>query len=377
MLRIESGLIVTDYDYHAHERTPFDFSFDKVVAFAGSDFNGEAALRKVAPNPPRRFKTLVLETEELPEYGAAVTSDGEPAGTLTSPTKSPRFGQIGLAILESRFAGDGQHAGGCVRRRHGAGEGRRAADLRHRRRGVLAADRPARCDRVQAQRVRAHRSRRRRSSRRRWRSWSSRTAKAGRAFPLCLRPEGLAQPPRAVRAAGRQAARRRECGSRRAPRAARGARPGRRRRCGPRAARRFRHAVRLHDHAGRDVEQRRSRPTCSPSASEVAELFLLKLRRPAVRGGQRRSAARRDAFCLELPWGPVYAPTAAMLYPVQRGRARRARDAGQRLLPAAIRPPLTAASAYPVRVSLPAVGIVLTRRLALDLGRCSSAICKG
>ncbi|HEX3506909.1 MAG TPA: aminomethyltransferase family protein [Candidatus Dormibacteraeota bacterium] len=108
VLRIESGLIVTDYDYHPHERTPFDFSFDKLVAFAGSDFNGEAALRNVAANPPRRFKTLVLETEELPEYGAAVTSDGEPAGTLTSPTKSPRFGQIGLAILESRFSGDGQ-----------------------------------------------------------------------------------------------------------------------------------------------------------------------------------------------------------------------------------------------------------------------------
>jgi aminomethyltransferase len=108
VLRIESGLIVTDYDYHAHERTPFDFSFDKLVAFDGADFNGKAALRKIAETRPRRFKTLVLESDELPEYGAAVTSDGEAAGTLTSPTKSPRFGQIGLAILESRFAGDGQ-----------------------------------------------------------------------------------------------------------------------------------------------------------------------------------------------------------------------------------------------------------------------------
>ena len=108
MLRIESGLIVTDYDYHAHERTPFDFSFDKLVALDGADFNGKDALRKVAEEPPRRFKTLVLESDELPEYGAAVTSNGEPAGTLTSPTKSPRFGQIGLAVLETRFARDGQ-----------------------------------------------------------------------------------------------------------------------------------------------------------------------------------------------------------------------------------------------------------------------------
>ena len=50
-----------------------------------------------------------------------------------------------------------------------------------------------------------------------------------------------------------------------------------------------------------------------PSGGEVAELFLLKLAdlRSAV-GGAKRGASR--AFCLELPWGPVYAPTAAILY---------------------------------------------------------------
>src|SRR5207245_5184462 len=80
---------------------------DKLVALDGADFNGKAALQKIAQSPPRRFRTLVIESDELPEYGAAVTSDGEPAGTLTSPTKSPRFGQIGLAIVESQLAGEG------------------------------------------------------------------------------------------------------------------------------------------------------------------------------------------------------------------------------------------------------------------------------
>ncbi len=106
ILRVEAGLIVTDYDYHAHERTPFDFSMDRLVSFE-NDFNGKAALQTIAPKPPRRFKTLVLEGDELPEYGAAVSSDGEAAGVLTSPTKSPRFGHIGLAVLESRFAAEG------------------------------------------------------------------------------------------------------------------------------------------------------------------------------------------------------------------------------------------------------------------------------
>ena len=50
-----------------------------------------------------------------------------------------------------------------------------------------------------------------------------------------------------------------------------------------------------------------------PSSEEVAELFLLKLEdlRSAV-AGATRGASR--AFCLELPWGAVYAPTAAILY---------------------------------------------------------------
>jgi glycine cleavage system T protein (aminomethyltransferase) len=106
VLRIEAGLIVLDYDYHAHERTPYDFSLDRVVSLR-SDFNGRAALEAVAADPPRRFKTLVLEGDTLPEYGVAVTGDGEPAGVLTSPTKSPRFGNIGIAVLETRFAEDG------------------------------------------------------------------------------------------------------------------------------------------------------------------------------------------------------------------------------------------------------------------------------
>ena len=40
----------------------------------------------------------------LPEAGAAVTIDGQPAGSATSPTASPRFGTIALAILERSAA---------------------------------------------------------------------------------------------------------------------------------------------------------------------------------------------------------------------------------------------------------------------------------
>jgi aminomethyltransferase len=108
ILRVEAGLVVLDYDYEAHERTPYDLSFDRVVALGKVDFLGSDALKAVASNPPRRLKTLRLEGEELPEYGVEVTRGSEQVGTLTSPAVSPRFGPIALAILETGVSNDGE-----------------------------------------------------------------------------------------------------------------------------------------------------------------------------------------------------------------------------------------------------------------------------
>jgi aminomethyltransferase len=105
-LRVEAGLVVLDYDYVAHERTPYDLSLDRMVALGTVEFLGSEALKAVAANPPRRLKTLRLEGDVLPEFGADVTRDGEPVGTLTSPAMSPRFGLIALAILEVGVARD-------------------------------------------------------------------------------------------------------------------------------------------------------------------------------------------------------------------------------------------------------------------------------
>ena len=108
-LRIESGLIFIGYDYFQHETDPFDMSLDKVVRLDGGDFQGKDALAATAKSPPRRLVTLSLEGSEVPEYGAAVTKDGEPAGTLTSPCESPTLGRvIGMAVLETRFARKGE-----------------------------------------------------------------------------------------------------------------------------------------------------------------------------------------------------------------------------------------------------------------------------
>ncbi|HEU4354473.1 MAG TPA: aminomethyltransferase family protein [Actinomycetota bacterium] len=104
--RIESGMVVIGVDYEPGARTPYDLSFDRLVKL-DAGFLGADALRPVAADPPMRLKTLRIEGSEVPEYGAAVTRDGEEVGTLTSPAESPRFGVIGLAVLESRHAANG------------------------------------------------------------------------------------------------------------------------------------------------------------------------------------------------------------------------------------------------------------------------------
>jgi aminomethyltransferase len=101
--RIEAGLIVAGVEYEPGTRSPYDLSFDRMIAIDKDecDFLGKGRLREQAADPPNRFKTLRVEGTAVPEYGTAVMLGGEEVGTLTSATESPRFGTIGLAVLRS------------------------------------------------------------------------------------------------------------------------------------------------------------------------------------------------------------------------------------------------------------------------------------
>ena len=81
---------------------------DRVVALdAEGEFMGKDKLREIAQAPPNRFKTIRLEGETLPAYGAAITREGEEVGVLTSPASSPKLGPLGLAVLRADVAEDG------------------------------------------------------------------------------------------------------------------------------------------------------------------------------------------------------------------------------------------------------------------------------
>ena len=107
-VRVETGMIVTDYDYEPHRRSPFDLGLDRVVRLdAEGACMGVDNLRATAADPPNRFVTIRLEGSTLPEYGAAVRVDGDEVGVLTSPAASPLLGPLGLAVLRAESAGVG------------------------------------------------------------------------------------------------------------------------------------------------------------------------------------------------------------------------------------------------------------------------------
>ena len=99
-LRIESGLLFPDIDYFPHQTDPFEVRLDNVIKLeSGSDFVGHEALKRIAAEgTPRLLTTLLIEGDRVPEYGAAVTVDGEDAGIVRSPCQSPTFDDVVIAM---------------------------------------------------------------------------------------------------------------------------------------------------------------------------------------------------------------------------------------------------------------------------------------
>ena len=107
LARTEVGLIIVAVDYQPGETSPWDLSMDRFIA-TDTENVGAAALAERGADPPKRFKTLTVESVTAPDYGAAVTKDGREVGTVTSPAVSPRVGTIGLAILDTDVASEGE-----------------------------------------------------------------------------------------------------------------------------------------------------------------------------------------------------------------------------------------------------------------------------
>ena len=107
LARTEAGLIIIAEDYEPGVTSPWDLSMDRFIK-TDTECVGVEALAAYGASRPKRFKTLRIEGETAPEAGAAVTKDGRGVGVVTSPARSPRLGTIGLAILDTDVATDGE-----------------------------------------------------------------------------------------------------------------------------------------------------------------------------------------------------------------------------------------------------------------------------
>jgi aminomethyltransferase len=108
MLRIEMGLVIAEEDYFPGETNPHDLSMDQFIDFDEHDFIGKKAAVATSAMPPRRFKTLAIEGDDVPEIEAPVTNGGRSAGMITSTDLSPRYGVLALAVLDTPVAVDGR-----------------------------------------------------------------------------------------------------------------------------------------------------------------------------------------------------------------------------------------------------------------------------
>ena len=111
-LRIESGLLFPDIDYFPHQTDPFEVRLDNVVKLdKPGDFVGKQALAKIAAEGTARLlTTLRIDGEDVPEYGAAVTLDGDDVGIVRSPCQSPTFDMqvIAMAAIDRALNVPGQ-----------------------------------------------------------------------------------------------------------------------------------------------------------------------------------------------------------------------------------------------------------------------------
>lgn len=107
LARTEVGLIIIAVDYNPGEISPWDLSMDRFIK-TDTECVGVTALAERGEDPPKRFKTLKIDGDVMPDYGAVVTKDGREVGIVTSPAASPRLGTIGLAILDADAASDAE-----------------------------------------------------------------------------------------------------------------------------------------------------------------------------------------------------------------------------------------------------------------------------
>jgi len=104
-IRVEAGL-VSPLETPPGKRSPYEVSLDRFVCFDGREFCGREALLRAREQERRGLATLRFD-DGLPGREAVVRAAGTVVGEVTSPSQSPGFGSIALAVIDRHAAVDG------------------------------------------------------------------------------------------------------------------------------------------------------------------------------------------------------------------------------------------------------------------------------
>jgi sarcosine oxidase subunit alpha len=109
LLRLEKRHVIVGTDTDALTN-PYDVDMGWVVKLEKDDFVGKAFLSHAAKNPSREHLVgFVLQGPGVPQDGAAVVVDGQPAGRVTSSRHSPaQQTAVGLAWVKTSKAKQGE-----------------------------------------------------------------------------------------------------------------------------------------------------------------------------------------------------------------------------------------------------------------------------
>ena len=101
MLRVEAGFVVADEDYVTGRSDPVDLDLEAFIDLEkGTAFIGREAVAARMSSPARRFVTLQLPGDDLPEHGSVVRAQDRTVGEVRSAQRTPRFGSLALAVVE-------------------------------------------------------------------------------------------------------------------------------------------------------------------------------------------------------------------------------------------------------------------------------------
>jgi tRNA-modifying protein YgfZ len=102
ILRLEAGLPAAGHEL-TEEYTPLETGLEQLVSTSKGCYTGQEVLaRQVNYDKVTRHLAGLRLKAEVPA-GSSVTSEGKPAGIITSIAISPRLGPIALAVLRRPY----------------------------------------------------------------------------------------------------------------------------------------------------------------------------------------------------------------------------------------------------------------------------------